>query len=60
MTARRLFSASSVGLCAALAISATVAAQPKTAPAKKAPKGKKGPLAPAKDSGAAAGSAAGS
>jgi hypothetical protein len=58
MTARRLISALSVGLCAALAISATVAAQPKTAPAKKAPKGKKGPLAPAKDAGAAAGSSA--
>src|SRR5882724_5324900 len=69
MTARRVISVLSVGLCAGLAmisaIAATVAAQPqaqnKTAPTtkKKAPKGKKAPLAPAKDSGAA-GSAAGS
>src|SRR5205814_59889 len=71
MTARRMISVVSVGLCAGLAmisaIGATVDAQPqpKTAPTtkKKAPKGKKAPLAPAKDSGAAgaaSGSAAGS
>ena len=58
MTARRLFSVLSVGLCAGLAISASVDAQPKPA-TKKAPKaargGKKGPLAPAKDAGSAAG-----
>src|SRR2546430_7923459 len=64
MTARRLISLVSVGLCAGLAITvalggATVAAQPKPTTTKKAPKGKRGPLAPAKDSGAAAGSAAG-
>src|SRR5215831_4385647 len=60
MRARRLISALSVGLSAALAISATVAAQPKTTtPAKKAPKGKKGPLAPAKDTGAGSAAAAG-
>src|SRR5215470_5361084 len=60
MTARRLISAVSVGLCAGLAISATVVAQPAPAQpkstAKKAPKGKKGPLAPAKDTGTTAGS----
>lgn len=73
MTARRLISVLSVGLCAGLAtvpaIEATVAAQAQTPPkkttkttTKKAPRGKRGPLAPAKDSaaGAGAGSAAGS
>jgi hypothetical protein len=69
MTARRVISVLSVGLCAGLAISAigaSVAAQPAKSTTKKAPKGQKGtkgPLAPAKDGGAAgagSGSAAGS
>lgn len=52
MTARRLISVLSVGLCAALAMSVSVDAQPRTT--KKAPKGKRGPLAPAKDTGGTA------
>ncbi|TMQ08193.1 MAG: hypothetical protein E6J90_41195 [Deltaproteobacteria bacterium] len=61
MTARRLISALCIGL-SGLAASATVLAQPSPAPAKKAPraapKGKKAPLAPAKDGGSGSGSAA--
>jgi hypothetical protein len=60
MTARRLISLLSIGLSGLIA-SATVVAQPappakKAAPKKAAPKGKKGPLAPAKDGGNGTGS----
>jgi hypothetical protein len=65
MTARRLISVLTVALGAGAGVSASVDAQPATQPAPKKARpakgkaGKKTPLAPAKDSGSAAGSGAG-
>lgn len=63
MTARRLLSVLTVGLCAGLAASATVDAQSKPPATRKAPRGartgKKAPAAPAKDAGSASSAGAG-